>query len=1128
MKNRFRKNPGSRRASLFAVSGGLIAVLLAGSPVWADDVELLISTPESSAAKPNILFIIDSSGSMKTLEKSQEPYDGKIDYNGPCDTDKYYWATNSNIPTCGDQYKILKTAFVCDSGIDQARAAGSYTDTMAMYRSRRGKWGWRQLSRSRTTELVECKADSGIHGTGSSAGDQPYARAGQDTTRYTSNKSNEVSWGTKPTHQNITMYDSNYLNWYYNPPGSSMRRTDIVKAVTKNVLASMDNANVGFMRFHHSQGGPVMHAVKDLEANRVAANSVVDNIPADGWTPLSETLYESALYWRGMGAVYGGTDSTDEDARISRDPLIYKQPSEYACAKNFTVLLTDGEPTKDTDAYYRVPALPNFKKALGRGSCDGGNVDGACLDDVAEYLSKEDISPSIPGEQTVTTFTIGFTVDLPILKRTAELSGGEYYLASDVKTLTTALTDIVTNIFDRDISFTAPAVAINAFNRTQHLNDLYVPVFRATDEVHWPGNVKKYTIREGEIRDSKNTSAVDPKTGYFADSAKNFWSRETKPDGADVHRGGVANVMPSPSVRKLYTNNQLGDLTDSANALSNANVLSFDPVDFGLTGALGEPDMADLIDWARGVDVKDEDNDLETKTRDVMGDTLHSRPATVVYGDADGNQEIILFVATNDGYLHAIDTATGQEIWSYVPHDLLANFGDLFENENIDFKNYGIDGDISPIVHDANVDGVIDPQTDFVYIAFGLRRGGDKYYMLDVTTPTKPSLKWVKSFDQSGESWSTPTVAKISTTSSKLTNKQKAVLVVGAGYDTTHDAPGHPDSADQVGAGIFFLDIDTGEQVWRAGRDSSADLRLSNMTRAIPTRISVVDLNGDGYADRMYAVDVGGQVWRFDIAKGKTPSQLVAGGVIARLGAEGMTSPSSAETRRFYAAPDVAVFTDKVQRRRYVALNIGSGYRAHPLDNSSADSLYSIRDADVFNSLTQEQYNTYSIIKPDDLVDVQGTMGTTISKNNDGWRFTLPPREKVLVEARTFDDSVYFVTFEPQVNSSDPCQAGLSVNRVYRMNLANGDPVFASESESDSGGVTSDDDPDEIDGARVIELEQRGIAPVPVFFFPSSWDQDCVGTECRPKPIACFGVECIDPDFNNIPVRTLWTQDGIY
>jgi type IV pilus assembly protein PilY1 len=294
------------------------------------------------------------------------------------------------------------------------------------------------------------------------------------------------------------------------------------------------------------------------------------------------------------------------------------------------------------------------------------------------------------------------------------------------------------------------------------------------------------------------------------------------------------------------------------------------------------------------------------------------------------------------------------------------------------------------------------------------------------------------------------------------------------------------------------------------------------MTRSIPTRIVVIDLNGDSYADRMYAADIGGQIWRFDILNDSVPGKLVAGGVIAQLGPEGMNSPSSGDTRRFYAAPDVAMFTDHSQQRRFISISIGSGYRSHPLDNSAADALYSIRDPHVFDTLTQAQYNTYPIIRPDDLVEVQGKKDVVIPKNKGGWKFTLPPTQKVLVEARTFDDSVYFVSFEPEVSSADPCQAGLSVNRVYKMSVVNGNPVFA-----DSSSAADPKTPEEIDNARVVELSQRGIAPVPVFYFPSAANENCTGAECRPEPIACIGVECIDPDFNSRPIRTLWTQDGI-
>ncbi len=1101
---------------------GLIFALAVGTPAVADDVELLLSTPATSdAAKPNILFVIDSSGSMTRVETSQEPFDSSKDYSerGDCEYGYYYWTYNSGIPKCGDEYRIKKSVFQCEQGRVQMAGSGSYTDTMAMYRPSNGKWKWRTLSKGSTGYAVECREDSGEHGANGNPTNGVYARSGTNQAAYTNNQNREVDWGTKPTHRIVTIYDPNFLNWYHNPPGSSMSRTDIVKAVTKNVLGSINNVNVGIMRFHNSQGGPVIYGIKDLDSNRESINTVVDGIPASGWTPLSETLYEAALYYSGLPGYYGNLSDTDEDALESTDPMVYKRPAEYACSKNFIVLLTDGEPTQDVDAYFKVPTLPGYNAATGRGSCTGSNVNGACLDDIAEYLSKADINPIVPGKQSVTTYTIGFTVDLPILKSTAENSGGEYYLASDVKSLTAALTDIVTNIFDRDISFTAPAVAVNAYNRTRHLNDLYVSVFRASDEVHWPGNMKKFTIADGEIRDANQNPAVDPDTGFFADSSRNFWSDEPGSDGANVLKGGAANKLPLPAERNLYTNNSSGLLSAPGNHISIGNKNAFDSAVFGLTGKAGEPSLEEMIEWMRGADVKDVDGDPTTITRHSMGDTLHSQPAAVVYGNSQNGQDVVVFNATNDGYLHALDADTGRELWAFVPNELLSNMADLYANENVDYKNYGIDGNVVSVVKDKNDNGIIEPGDDFVYLVFGMRRGGSNYYMLDVTDRYKPVLRWVRTFPEFGQTWSAPVVAKVKIDSDKVTSKDDAVLIVGAGYDTSHDSRAHPTGDDLEGAGIFMLDLETGEPLWRAGKDEFAELRAGKMRRSIPSRVTVIDLNGDQYADRMYAADISGQIWRFDIFNDKQPKQLVTGGVIARFGAEGLGQPSAADTRRFYSEPDVAMFEDPRQERRFLAINVGSGYRAHPLDNSAADRFYSLRDANVFRKLSQDDYNNYPIVTESDLIDVAGTVGTVIPASGDGWMFTLPSTEKVLSPARTFDNEVFFVSFEPRVNSEDPCQAGLSQNRLYRVNVINGDPVV----EFADGETPS---PEEADAARITRLEQGGIAPQPVFLFPGA-PETCTGDECSPPPLACVGVECFDPDFPNNPVRTLWAQDGV-
>ena len=291
----------------------------------------------------------------------------------------------------------------------------------------------------------------------------------------------------------------------------------------------------------------------------------------------------------------------------------------------------------------------------------------------------------------------------------------------------------------------------------------------------------------------------------------------------------------------------------------------------------------------------------------------------------------------------------------------------------------------------------------------------------------------------------------------------------------------------------------------------------------MPNQIRVVDFNGDTFADRMYASDLGGQLWRFDITNGNAPNgigadALVAGGVIAQLGAEGLVNPGDVDTRRFYNAPDISIFSDDIQNRRFLSINIGSGYRAHPLDTTNADRFYSIRDEDVFSKLSQSDYNSYSIITESDLVEVSGTVGAVISAGDRGWMLTLPADQMVLATSTTFDNEVFFVAFSPNAAAAASCSAGRGANFLYRVSITNGDPI------ADLDNVV----PGTEDSLRVRDLAQGGIAPSPRFLFPSPDGGVCVaGEDCSPPPLGCIGVECFDPGFENNPVRTLWTQDGI-
>jgi type IV pilus assembly protein PilY1 len=1118
---------------------GLLLALTCGTPAMADDTELLLINPDTIQQIPNVMLVIDSSGSMGNQEQTREVYDFNLLYAGgatPCDPNYYYWTEYKKVvPTCdpANTKRFLKTAFVCDAGMKQIQGIGSYRKTMAQHRD--GASGifsillgltdsvrWQKLEPGNETDLVECSTDSGKHGDGVNTA-KLYAQRGGDQPPFTSSRRDRVNWGSWPTSQSVTIFDGNYLNYVGNAPLIMDSRINIVQNTATAILNSIEGINVGIMRFNNNDGGPVLLDLTDLDTNRASILATINGIPSGGNTPVSETVYESARYWRGLPAHYGeliNENPTDPNALVSTAPEIYEQPTSKACAKNFNVVLTDGQPTSDVDPVGLVDTLPNWGTTLGYSGCTGTGG-GACLDDISAYLFSDDIDLVTPGIQTVTTHTIGFAVNLPILEEAALRGGGTYFRADDVQSLTLALLEIVNDIQDRNLSFAAPAVAVNAFNRTQNLNDLYLTTFQADERIRWPGNLKKYRINNGQIVDRNAVPAVDPLTGSFYDSAASFWS--TGADGNDVSAGGAVENLPVPTSRNVFTNNTSDpNLTAAANALTPSNASSFSLADFGLTGAAGEPTIDNLIRWVRGEDVGDEDLDPATTVIKQMGDPLHSQPAAVVYGGTPASPDVTVYTATNQGSVHAINAATGQELWAFMPKEHLANLPMFYINAEAPFKFYGVDGDIVPVVADRDNDGIIEPiDGDFVYILFGMRRGGDAYYLLDVTDRNNPVVKWRLSVPGFGQTWSRPTVARVDMNDPGL-NNDKAVVIFGGGYDTVHDTMDHPATADAKGAGVYMADLQSGNVLWRAGPDGSADLQLPGMTRSIATQIRVIDLNGDDLADRMYASDMGGQILRFDIFSGNAPdgtgvNALVTGGVIAQLGAEGASgTPTIAETRRFYSAPDVSIFNDNAQNRRFVAVSIGSGYRAHPLDDSNTDRFYSIRDKNVFNRLTQAQFDSFTPVDDSELVEISGQTGTVIGVNQRGWKFTLPADQKVFANSVTFNNEIFFVAFSPDTTGAATCSAGAGRNFLYRVSVMNGDPI------TDLSTIVAGDE----DKARVQDLAQGGIAPSPAFLFPSP-DPSCTGDDCSPPPIGCIGVECFDPGFANFPVRTLWTQDGI-
>jgi type IV pilus assembly protein PilY1 len=1117
-----------------AFAAGLAWAALAGVAANADDTELFVGDAAAiSQARPNILLVLDDSGSMGSLVISQTNYDPSFTYTGTCVTTRVYWSTNGNPPSCGTNNYFNLTALKCRRALDvfAITQGGMYTDNMAQYDSG-SQLRWEEIASARKDNPVECEDDRpdpsvgwAGHGDGSSA-TAVYARNGNNTSRWTSDESLEISWGAIPVNNIYTLFSGNFMNYLYTP-GVSATRMQVMQDVAASLVNSINGVNFGLMDFNSNSdstngGGIVSYAVENVETGRTGMVNAINALVPGGFTPLSETLHEAHQYLTGSRVIYGSGS-----VAASRDPTnsaVYDSPIDLECQKTHVVFLTDGEPTRDDQSDAAIVGLTDYNGesfgTLVGATCDtevypfGFNPSGGnCLDDLAEYMYEGDMSP-LPGEQHITTHTIGFTVDLPVLADAARRGGGQYYTATDAGSLTAALTSIITTVLETQTTFTAPAVSINSFNQTRNLDDLYFSVFRPSGTAHWPGNLKKYKLRADDttitIVDALGNPAVDPATGFFADTAQSFWSPDA--DGPNVETGGAANQIGL--TRRVYTYLGDPDLTAASNAVDVLNT-AIDVTMLNI-GVPGDPTRDEIIGFINGLDTADADQDGDLlEARNQMGDPLHAPPVTVVYGPTTDDARI--YFATNNGYLHSIDTATGVEQWAFVPEEFLANQVEFFkDNESgTGTKVYGIDGNLRVQMVNVDNDGVIEAG-EKVFLFVGMRRGGDSYYALDITNPDNPRVMWRHdSVDLPGvgQSWSSATPARIDIGSSGQ-NADKSVVVIGGGYDPTQD--NYTTSTDTIGNSIYVVDSETGNLLWHGSGNAGADKVFAmagrSMSYSIPADVRVVDLNGDRLADRMYASDMGGQVWRFDISNGQPAASLVAGSVIAQLGAAGLATPTLADTRRFYYAPDVALASTNAYN--YLHIGIGSGYRAHPNETDNHNAFYALRDYKTFAPMTQAEYDALTPIVPANLVDVTTDAAANVPQGSPGWRLDLTGGggwngEKVIAETRTFDNRVYVTTYRPGTSGVN-CYPALGTNRQYVMSLFTGAPVNNRDGSPDSDPLSVNDRFDEWEGAP---------PPETIFLVTDGGTNGVVTSGVGTR----FDIE----NLSLLPVRTFWTQESI-
>jgi type IV pilus assembly protein PilY1 len=732
----------------------------------------------------------------------------------------------------------------------------------------------------------------------------------------------------------------------------------------------------------------------------------------------------------------------------------------------------------------------------------------------------------------------------------ASHGGGSFYNVFNANQLAKALQDVLVNIvLEADTSFVAPVVPTSPENRTYSGERVYMGFFKPMSQKMWHGNLKKYGL-DSQLRiTDKNGALATNSDGSFSISSVSYWSSAA--DGGEVEEGGVGGMLLnrdfSTAPRAIYT--YLGSnaaLTHSSNAF---NIDNLTAASLGVSTTTERDALVNFI-YGYDVFDENGDGSTTNKRSWIMGDILHSKPLVQNYNTYSFNatneanssvNKTVIFVGDNDGMLHAFRDSDGKELWAFIPPNLLSELHNLTGI----YHNYYVDATPVAYVYDHDGDGNIgtanengddgeedsdDGSNDKVILLFGQRRGGNAYYALDVTDPTSPRYLWkidtsTTGFSELGQTWSTPRLAKV-----KDGTATKVVAIVGAGYDNANedrrfghnqaftgnvsvdpaDSEGSATSAGSAsaispkGRGLFAFAVatldssgvptiaSTPSQVWEftpggTAINSHDTYNRTYLTYSFPTDVAMLDTDGDGYVDRLYAGDTGGRMWRISAhytSDGNRPYasaniQNWFGKIIFSANGSTANTGSADVGRKLFFRPSVTAESG------YYGVYFGTGDRAHPLNLAVTDRIYAVFDRGQRTSETITETNlvdvTTNLLQDNSATaDQISVLLTNLSStSNYGWYIKLNEHsgEKVLAEGLVFDEVGYFTTYTPNtIASEDPCATGnLGVSRLYAVDYLTGEAVlnFYSGNDSDS---TSGNARASTDSGTVLRRADRSVS----------------------------------------------------
>ncbi len=314
----------------------------------------------------------------------------------------------------------------------------------------------------------------------------------------------------------------------------------------------------------------------------------------------------------------------------------------------------------------------------------------------------------------------------------------------------------------------------------------------------------------------------------------------------------------------------------------------------------------DRLDYLRGDRLQEESNGGPFRNRkSLLGDIVHSSPlfveapfrryATTWLDNLGGstaetsydtfistyqNRTPVIYVGANDGFLHAFraddSSAAGAELLAYAPSKALGNA------RYLTYPAY---------THHYYVDGALAENDVFFNSAWhsvlvgSLGVGGQGLYALDITDPANFTenqagnrVLWEFTDADSADLGYTieqPSIVRL--------HNGKWATIVGNGYNNT-EADGAASSSGNAMLYILSIEGPGNDGVWNSGTDfikldtkagKSEDPLNQNRPNGLAS-VYPVDKDGDYITDYVYAGDLFGNVWRFDLTSTNTNNWKVS------------------------------------------------------------------------------------------------------------------------------------------------------------------------------------------------------------------------------------------------------------